>query len=76
MEFVLPALLALPLIVGAVIIVVSAVRRRGQARGTTEVVHRGQTDTADLQSAAIHPPAAERRVRGGRERRGGAAQED
>jgi hypothetical protein len=72
MDFLLPVLLALPLAVGAVILIVSAVRRRRHAQGTTEAVHRGQTDTAALQSAAVYPPAQEPRVRGGRERRGSA----
>ncbi len=73
MDFLLPALLALPLTAAAVIIAVSSVRRRRHARahGTTEAVHRAQADTAAVQSATVYPPPTGRKVRGGRQRRAG-----
>jgi hypothetical protein len=69
-------LLALPLVAALVIVAVSAARRRRSARahGAVEPVHRGQADTAAVQSAVVHPPTARRKVLGGRERRGGAGQ--
>ncbi len=75
MDFVLPALLALPLAAAAVIVAVSSVRRRRHARGhgTSEPVHRAQADSAAVQSAVVYPRATERRVRGGRERRASSA---
>ncbi|HVM27655.1 MAG TPA: hypothetical protein VM433_08285 [Mycobacteriales bacterium] len=69
-------LLALPFVVAAVIVAVSVIRRRRSAEAhgpATEPVHRGQADTAAVQSAAVHPPAAGRRVRAGRERRAASA---
>ncbi len=75
MDLLLPALLTLPFAVAATVIAVSSVRRRRHARshGTTEAVHRAQADTAAVQSATVYPPAAVRKVRGGRERRAGSA---
>lgn len=76
MEFVLPALLALPFAVAAVIVAVSSVRRRGHAAAhapATEPVHRLQSDTASVQSAAVHPAASARRGISARERRAASA---
>jgi hypothetical protein len=75
MDFVLPTLLALPFAAAAVIVAVSSVRRRRHARahGATDAIHRGQADTAAVQSAAIYPPVTGPKVRGGRERRASSA---
>lgn len=71
MDLLLPALLALPFGVAAVIVAVSFVRRRrqSQAEQTAEPAHRAQAGTAAVQGAADHTLVAGRRVRGGRERR-------
>ncbi len=71
--FLLLVLLALPFIAAAAIVTVSSVRRRRHARagGPVEPVHRAQADTADVQAAAVYPPATGRKVLGGRERRAG-----
>lgn len=64
-------LLLLPLIVAALIIAVSSIRRRRHTRdhGTDEPVHRGQAATAAVQDAASPLPRTGSRVVGGRERR-------
>ncbi len=76
MEFLLPALLALPFDVTAVIVAVSFLRRRSHAAvhgPTTEPVHRLQSGTASVQSAAVHPAASARRGISARERRAASA---
>ncbi len=75
MDTLLPALLTLPFAAAVVIVVVSFLRRRrhGRTHEITEPVHRAQADTAAVQSAAVYPPAKGRIIRGGRERRAGAA---
>jgi hypothetical protein len=69
------ALTALPLVVAALIVVVSGARRRRRTArtGATERVHRLQSDSAAVQDAVVRPPAARRRIRSGRERRGSSA---
>ena len=74
--FLLIALLALPVVVAAAIVAVSAARRRRHAPAhgpAPEPRHRGQADTAAVQSAAVHPSAATRKVRAGRDRRADSA---
>jgi hypothetical protein len=74
--FLLLALLALPFAVAAAIVVVSLVRRRAHTPAggpSPEPVHRAQTGTAAVQSAAV-PRRAPRRVTSGRERRNGSAE--
>lgn len=76
MEFLLPALLALPFAVAAVIVAVSSVRRRRHTADygpAYEPAHRLQADTASVQSAKVHPAAFARRVVSGRERRAASA---
>ena len=73
---VLLVLLALPFAVAAVIIAVSSGRRRGRSTAdgpAPEARHRGQADTAAVQSAAVHPPTATPKIRAGRDRRADAA---
>ena len=73
--FLLLLLLALPFIVGALIVVVSRIRRRRHAPATGPApapVHRGQADSGAVQNATRHPEAAARRVESGRERRAGS----
>lgn len=60
-------LLALPFVTGAVIVSVSAVRRRASDSG--EPVHRLQADPADVQEAAVHPTSGRHRLTSGRARR-------
>lgn len=65
-------LLVLPFTVAAVVIAVSSVRRRRHAGShgpAAEPVHRFQTDTAAVQSSAVHVAPAARTVISGRERR-------
>ena len=74
LPFLLLALLASPFVVAAVIVVTSRARRRrhAPASGPAPVpVHRGQADTAAVQSATVHPEAAARKVESGRHRRAG-----
>ncbi len=76
MEFVLPALLALPFAVAAVIVAVSSGRRRHHAAVSgpaTEPVHRLQSGTASIQSAEVHTAAHSPRGMSGRERRAASA---
>ena len=74
--YLLPILLALPLIVGGVIVAVSVARRRGRApmaAATSEPAHRLQADTAAVQDSTVHAPAAPPAAVPGRTRRAAAA---
>jgi hypothetical protein len=69
-------LLILPFAVGALIVAVSAVRRRRRAAvdgPESEPAHRLQTETAAVQDAAVHPEAETPPLSSGRARRAGAA---
>jgi hypothetical protein len=63
-------LLALPFVVGGVVLAVSAARRRkaGDPGSGSEPEHRGQADTAAVQDTEAAPPAG-RKVEAGRARR-------
>ncbi|MFP5220162.1 MAG: hypothetical protein ACLGIG_10580 [Actinomycetes bacterium] len=65
-------LLALPLVTGAAIVAVSALRRRRGEAGV-EPLHRLQTATAAAQDAAAYRASRGPRITSGRERRGAAA---
>lgn len=70
--FLLIALVALPLAVAGVIVVVSAARRGRDAPpdgAAPEPRHRGQADSAAVQTATERPPVAGRQVQSGRDRR-------
>ena len=70
-------LLGLPFAVAAAVLAVSSLRRRRHAPAdgsTPEPVHRGQADTAAVQSARVHPAPSARRVRSGRDRRAESAE--
>lgn len=70
-------LLALPFVVAVAVVAVSSTRRRRHASADgapTEPVHRGQADSAAVQSAAVHPAAAPRTGLTGRERRAGSSE--
>lgn len=72
----LVVLLVLPIAAAAVIVAVSVGRRRGRGEPPApgaEPTHRLQSDTAAVQDAVVHPPAATPRVGSARERRAASA---
>ncbi|HWH32392.1 MAG TPA: hypothetical protein VNU01_06935 [Egibacteraceae bacterium] len=69
-------LLALPFLLAAVIVAVSSARRRRRTASTgsaTEPRHRGQADSATVQSAVLPARARLRKVTSGRDRRADSA---
>lgn len=67
--FLLLALLALPVVAAGLIVTVARIRRRAPVAAVSEPVHRLQADSATVQDAADHTPAAAPARRSGRARR-------